>query len=111
MTIALASFARQKRVQKFLFPEVKIQKATDFFMHKGPLCAFTPNDLFSIKWKDVRKNKHLRPQVGVHFTLFFLEQAVSALCTAHQTSRLHISFKGSMETKEKMSNDEQSPTV
>lgn len=46
MTIALASFARQKRVQKSLFTEVKIQKIIDFFMHKEPLCAFTPNDLF-----------------------------------------------------------------
>lgn len=42
---------------------------------------------------------------------FLLEQAVSALCTAHQTSRLHVSLKGSRQTKQKMSNDEQSPTV
>lgn len=71
MTIALASFSRQNRVQKCFFTEVKIQKVTDFFMHKAPLCAFSQSDLFQIKWKHVRKNKPQRPQEGVQFTHFF----------------------------------------
>jgi len=46
MMITFASFARQKKVQKSPFSEIKIQKATDFSMHKEPPRTCTTDDLF-----------------------------------------------------------------
>lgn len=59
----LAPFAwPKKKVQKSIFTEVKIQKSTDFFMHKESLCAFTQKDLFQIKWKHEKEQTSEAPR-------------------------------------------------
>lgn len=45
-----------------MFTEVKIQKSTDFFMHKESLCAFTQKDLFQIKWKHEKEQTSEAPR-------------------------------------------------